>query len=88
MAVTSTKSILTLSIHVTSPAIRTEQESSSTETTEGNGGMNVVATSSQPEPFCARSACCFYAGSVLLRWSTNSVLTLRGPPLRRHDQII
>lgn len=28
------------------------------------------------------------AVSMLLHWSTNSVLTLRGPPLRRHDQII
>lgn len=88
VAVTSTKSILTLSIHVTSPSVRTEQESSSAEATEGNGGMNVVATSSQPEPFCAWSACCFCAGAVLLHWSTHSVLTLRGPPLRRHDQII
>eukprot|EP00066_Takifugu_rubripes_P022041 XP_011611307.1 PREDICTED: interleukin enhancer-binding factor 3-like isoform X1 [Takifugu rubripes] len=42
VAVTSTKSILTLSIHVTSPAVRTEEESSSAETPEGNGETQTV----------------------------------------------
>uniref|UniRef100_H3D3D3 Interleukin enhancer binding factor 3a n=1 Tax=Tetraodon nigroviridis TaxID=99883 RepID=H3D3D3_TETNG len=37
IAVTSTQSVLTLTIHVTSPVVRTESESTSAETAEGNG---------------------------------------------------
>ncbi|CAG03305.1 unnamed protein product, partial [Tetraodon nigroviridis] len=42
IAVTSTQSVLTLTIHVTSPVVRTESESTSAETAEGNGETQTV----------------------------------------------